>query len=137
MNMMSVKEHMQAQFPIIHPETELSQAIELLSEFNLIGAPVVDNNKRLVAYLSEHELLKPMLHASYHCDSSIKVSDVMRGEPLSVTGDTSLISLAEQMLGDKPKNYPVIDDDERVTGIITRTQVLRALAVAYNNCKAV
>ncbi|RLV58651.1 CBS domain-containing protein [Parashewanella curva] len=137
MNEMSVKEHMQAQFPIIHPETEISLAIDLLNSFNLIGAPVVDSNKRLLAYLSEHELLKPMLHASYHCDSGMTVADLMRGEPLSVSEDTSVITLAEQMLGDKPKNYPVVDENGRVTGIITRTRILSALAVVYNNCKAV
>ncbi len=132
-----VKDFMQPTFPIIHSDTEVTIAILKLKDYSLISAPVLDKDKKPVGYLSEHELLKPMLHASYHCDSNLRVSDVMRHESLTVQATTSLINLAEMMLGAKPKNYPVVNDNGQVIGIITRSHVLTALMTAYNDCQQV
>ena len=89
-----VQDFMQPTFPTIHADTEVTEAILKLKDYSLISAPVLDQNKRPVGYLSEHELLKPLLHASYHCDSNLKVSDVMRHESLTVNANTSLLNLA-------------------------------------------
>ncbi|MBM7071340.1 CBS domain-containing protein [Shewanella sp. 202IG2-18] len=132
-----VQDYMQPTFPTIHAETEITEAILKLKDYSLISAPVLDRNKKPVGYLSEHELLKPLLHASYHCDSNLRVSDVMRHDTLTVNANTSLLNLAEMMLGAKPKNYPVINEQGQVIGIITRSHVLTALMTAYNDCQQV
>lgn len=132
-----VQEFMQPTFPAIYSDTEITEAILKLKDYSLIGVPVLDKDKKPVGYLSEHELLKPLLHASYHCDSNLKVSDVMRHESLTVQANTSLLNLAEMMLGAKPKNYPVVNEDGQVIGIITRSHVLTALMTAYNDCQQV
>lgn len=132
-----MQEFMQPTFPAIYSDTEITEAILKLKDYSLIGVPVLDKDKKPVGYLSEHELLKPLLHASYHCDSNLKVSDVMRHESLTVQANTSLLNLAEMMLGAKPKNYPVVNEDGQVIGIITRSHVLTALMTAYNDCQQV
>ncbi|RJY10936.1 CBS domain-containing protein [Parashewanella spongiae] len=132
-----VKDFMQSHVPTINPETELSKAIDLLKKHHLIGSPVTDTDKKPIGYLSEHELLKPMLHASYYCDSNLKVSDVMRHESLTVSETSSLFNLAEKMLEAKPKNYPVVNEKGQIIGVITRTHVLAALSEAYNHCHPV
>lgn len=74
-----------------------------------------------------------MLKSSYHCDLVAKVKDCMRSEVLSVTPDTSVLQLAEQMLGPKPKVYPVLDNG-RVVGTINRTNVLGAINIYMQQC---
>lgn len=129
-----VKDHMQIQLPHITAETEVSTAIQLLQQHNLIGAPVLDQQNHAIGYISEHELLKPMLEASYYCDAPLIVSDIMSHQTVSVAEHESLVDLANKMLTARPKNYPVLNKDKKVIGIINRTHVVNALASAYNSC---
>lgn len=57
----------------------------------------------------------------------------MYREVLSVSPDLSIIELADLMKVGKPKAYPVIDND-RLVGIITRTDVLRAIGKNLDDC---
>ena len=44
-----------------------------------------------------------MLKEAYHCEQVAQVKDVMRKEVLAVGPDTSILDLAEMMMGQKPK----------------------------------
>ncbi|MFM9597995.1 CBS domain-containing protein, partial [Streptomyces scabiei] len=74
-----------------------------------LGAPVFDENKSLVGFISEQELLKPLMQNSYFCDGVVKVAQLMQTEVVTVNGDSNIIELAGQMKTGKPKNYPVVD----------------------------
>jgi len=129
-----VKDFMQHKLPNITPDTEMTTAIAELQKFKLLGAPVFDSNKFLVGFISEQELLKPLMQSSYFCDGVVKVSQLMQTEVVTVNGDTNIIELAEQMRPGKPKNYPVVDG-EKVIGMISRADVLKALYDNYLACQ--
>ena len=61
------------------------------------------------------------------------MSDCMHPDVISVGPDTSIIELADMMQVGKPKVYPVIDNGKLV-GIITRRDVLRAVAKNLDDC---
>jgi CBS domain-containing protein len=50
----------------------------------------------------------------------------MRNDVLSVTPNKSITDLAQEMLGAKPKIYPVVEQ-QRLVGIVTRRDILMAL----------
>ncbi|WP_372763290.1 CBS domain-containing protein [Pseudoalteromonas sp.] len=129
-----VKDFMQHKLPNITPDTEMTTAIAELQKFKLLGAPVFDNNKFLVGFISEQELLQPLMQSSYFCDGMVRVSQLMQTEVVTVHGDTNIIELAEQMKPGKPKNYPVVDG-EKVIGMISRADILKALYDNYVNCQ--
>ena len=129
-----VKDFMQHKLPNITPDTEMTTAIAELQKFKLLGAPVFDSNKFLVDFISEQELLKPLMQSSYFCDGVVKVSQLMQTEVVTVNGDTNIIELAEQMRPGKPKNYPVVDG-EKVIGMISRADILKALYDNYLACQ--
>jgi len=70
---------------------------------------------------------------SYFCQDTHIVSDCMHREVLSVSPDTSIIELADGMKVGKPKAYPVVDNGKLV-GIITRSDVLKAIGKNLNDC---
>ncbi|KNC65049.1 CBS domain protein, partial [Pseudoalteromonas rubra] len=70
---------------------------------------------------------RTMLEATYQNESHSIVADVMNTEPLCVSPDDSILKLADRMTADKPKLYPVCDDDCRLVGVISRTNVLYAI----------
>lgn len=129
-----VKDFMQRKLPHITPNTEMTTAISELQKFNLLGAPVFDDNKSLVGFISEQELLKPLMRSSYFCDGVVKVSQLMQTDVVTVNADTNIIELAEQMKTGKPKNYPVVEGDT-VIGLIGRSDVLKALFDNYVSCQ--
>ncbi|QYJ76946.1 MULTISPECIES: CBS domain-containing protein [Shewanella] len=133
MDSIKVREHMDRQAVLLKPEMTLATAVELLLENKKNGAPVVDSDKHLVGFLSQQDCLATMLKSSYHCDLTAIVADVMRTDVLQVSPDDSVLRLAEQMTGAKPKIYPVVDNG-KVIGIINRTHVLAAMNVYMQQC---
>jgi predicted transcriptional regulator len=51
----------------------------------------------------------------------------MRKDVLSVTPQSSVIELAQTMLQNKPKVFPVVADNGELLGTICRNEVLEAL----------
>lgn len=129
-----VKDFMQRKLPNITPDTEMTTAIAELQKFKLLGAPVFDNEKCLVGFISEQELLKPLMQSSYFCEGVVKVSQLMQTNVVTVSSDLNIIELAEQMQPGKPKNYPVVEGD-KVVGMINRADVLKALYDNYLSCQ--
>lgn len=92
-----------------------------------IGGPVVDANYHLIGFLSESDVLAKMLQSIYHNEHVTDVAALMRKEVLSVKPYDSVIELAQTMLQNKPKVYPVVDDDGNLLGTICRNDVLHAI----------
>ena len=67
-----------------------------------------------------------MINSSYYQDGSPSVQEIMSTKVSSVTLETSILQVAEMMLEQTPKIYPVCDG-EQLVGIIQRHQVLQAL----------
>ena len=92
-----------------------------------IGGPVINDKKQLIGFLSESDILAKMLASIYHNEHTTAVADLMHKEVLSVKPYDSVIELAQSMLGNKPKVYPVVDDDGHLLGTICRNDVLKAI----------
>jgi predicted transcriptional regulator len=58
----------------------------------------------------------------------------MHEDALSVSPEMSIIELADMMKVGKPKMYPVVDDKDKLVGVITRRDVLRAIGKTLNEC---
>lgn len=131
----TVIQHTIKQLPALSADTEITHAISELRKHRLLGAPVLNEQRELIGFISEHELLKPMLNSSYFCDGVIKVKDLMRTDVVAVDAHTSIADLAERMLLTQPKNYPVVENN-KVIGLINRSQILSALASSYLRCQS-
>lgn len=95
---------------------------------------MVDENKHVVGFLSEQDMIHKLLKVGYYCQDTNTVGDCMHKEVAAVTRDESVIKLAEEMLPGKPKVYPVIDENERLVGVISRRDILRAIAAQIDDC---
>ncbi|MBD1391283.1 CBS domain-containing protein [Neiella sp. HB171785] len=128
-----VRDIMQKQYPHIEVGSPLTNTVDLLREFGITGTPVVNARNQLKGFVSEQDCIRMLISASYFCDTTLKVEDVMSNEPLSVSPDMGLVDLAQQMVKAKPKIYPVVEDD-RVIGVVSRSDVMAALATALKSC---
>ncbi len=127
MESIQVKDYMNSYPVTFTPDMSVAEAALRFLKTKQIGGPVVDAEGKLVGFLSESEVLKEMLSAIYNNNLRANVSDIMRKDVLSVTPQSSVIELAQTMLQNKPKVFPVVADNGELLGTICRNEVLEAL----------
>lgn len=113
--------------------TNIKDAVAMMLKENVIGVPVIDEGKQLIGYLSEQDCVKDMLNDAFHCQEPGQVATAMQTNVLSVSPDTSIVEIAETIMTNRPKNYPVIEHGKLV-GLISRSDVLRALLENEEDC---
>ena len=109
----------------VYASTSIKDAVATMLREGVIGVPVIDNNKRLIGYLSEQDCVKDMLNDAFYSEEPGPVSSAMQTNVLSVSPETSIVEIAQTIMSNRPKNYPVITDGKLV-GLISRSDVLRA-----------
>ncbi|MED5388043.1 MAG: CBS domain-containing protein [Pseudomonadota bacterium] len=114
--------------------TELTEVVDILLQHKFTGLPVVDDHHKVVGFVSEQDCLRKLLISSYHCEGSLVVEEFMHDQPLTVHEEDSVVNVAELMVTQKPKIYPVVDDHGVLAGLLTREQVLRALKDSRRGC---
>jgi acetoin utilization protein AcuB len=94
--------------------------------------PVVDDAGKLIAILSDRDirLIRPSLAFVDKEEAlvqlwSMTVQQASVFDPIKVSSDTSLKETANLMLKWQVGGLPVVDKQEKVTGIITYTDILR------------
>ncbi|MBR7628359.1 CBS domain-containing protein [Aeromonas popoffii] len=132
--MLQIRDHMSRLTHSLTPRLGLAEALDKLHHSGLSGLPVLDEQKRLIGFLSEQDCIPSLLTGSYHCDTRTRVEDLMSHTPLSVAPDDSIVDLARQMSEAKPKIYPVLQGG-KVLGIISRHQVMQALNQQMKGCQ--
>lgn len=127
MRSMKVQDYMN-RYPLKFKRTmPIEEAVAMLVSTQQTGGPVVDAQGHVVGFLSEQDCLASMLKDTYHKEQTATVEDCMHAEVLKVNGDMAILDLAQQLGNQKPKLYPVIDYGGSLIGVISRTDVLRAI----------
>ena len=126
MHSILVRDYMDRNPHAINQLASVREAIGVLVNEGITGAPVIDDSKTLVGFISEHDCIRQLLNDAVYYDESAAIGAIMRTDLKSVTPDTSILTIAEAMGNGPPKNYPVVDNGKLV-GLISRAHVLRAL----------
>ncbi|HRP23581.1 MAG TPA: CBS domain-containing protein [Thauera sp.] len=121
-----VKDYMIGDHLAFTAQTDLLRAVHTLLEHRLSGAPVVDENNRLIGFLSEKDCLKAALDASYFRREAGSVQEFMSTDVTSISGDASLIDAIEMFIGDHYRCLPVVEGS-RLIGQISRVDILKGL----------
>jgi CBS domain-containing protein len=117
---------MSANLVTFTPQMDVLNALQMLVEHRISGAPVVDETGNVVGILSQKDCLKVVLDASYHGEWAGRVSEFMSRNAKTVEAETTILEVAEMFLQDEYRRYPVMEDN-RLIGQISRHDVLRAL----------
>lgn len=133
----------------VEPTMSVKDIAALMSEKRISGVPVVATDGRVVGIVSHSDLLHrheleteprrrwwlkvfidpDSLAREYTKTHGVKAADVMTRPVVSVGPDTDLADVAEALDSRNIKRVPVLVDG-RIVGLITRTDLVRALARA-------
>ncbi|WP_020410797.1 CBS domain-containing protein [Hahella ganghwensis] len=127
MENLKVSDCMSRKFVSFTPEMPVVEAAMNLVQNELIGGPVVNGEGALIGWISEQDCLGTVSQVMYYADRAATVSDIMRKEVLAAKTDDNLLDLASMMQQHKPKIYPVVDERQRVMGVISRRIILREM----------
>ncbi len=113
--------------PAIHADETIScrDARELLSRYNinaLIVTREIDGKDRLAGYISRQVIEK----AIYHDLDNVPIKEYMTTEIAAVGPDAEITEIQEKIIDNKQRVLPVTDND-RIIGVITRTDLLNIL----------
>jgi len=108
----------------IRDDTDYWKAFEIMQEKNLHHIPVIDENSAVVGILTRRDLKIASMHFK---EASVEVSEVMHSPVVTVTPDESLAEAARQMIDNGIGGLPVLGGSNQVIGILTETDLLRAL----------
>ena len=129
MESLQVKDYMSQRPVTFTTEMPVAEAVEKLLHSHQTGGPVVNEKRELVGFLSEQDCLRQMIESSYYREQVARVVDIMVKDVLAVKPYSSVLEVAQKMISEKPKVYPVVDDDGVLLGSISRAQVLNAIDV--------
>jgi CBS domain-containing protein len=122
----SVADFMSKRLVTLSKEMNVIDAIKKLLDHKITCAPVIDQKGHLIGMFSEKDGMSVFLESVYNQGMSGKVGDFMTSEIISVDSESSVVDLAEKFQKSTVRSFPVFDDTELV-GIISRTDILRAL----------
>lgn len=125
MKSVKVADYMTKRLVTFTPQTNVVEAMGMLLDKRISGAPVVDADGALVGILSEVDLLEVVIQDSYYNESAGIVADYMRTEVETVEPECDIYSLAERFRQQHRRRYPVVKNGKLV-GQISRRDVLRA-----------
>ncbi len=110
-------------YPVIsvRPDQTLAEVGETLTRYNINVALVMDG-PTLVGHITRQVVEK----ASYHGLRELPVSEYMSTEFTAVSPDTNIEEAQRRLIEHKQRILPVMED-QRVVGVITRTDLLNVL----------
>lgn len=132
---MLVKDRMKSPAVTITPEMPFQDALKLMREKGFRRLPVVNRHGELVGIVSERDLLyatpSPATSLSVwelnYLLSQLQVREIMTKHVITTTADTPIEDAAEVMAQRKIGGMPVVDDKNVVIGVITETDIFKAL----------
>ena len=111
--------------PIDH-DMDIFEAAKILIKKKISGIPIVDEDKNLLGFLSEKDVLKHAYSSKYESMPPGTVKDYMTTELITVELGTEIFDVLELFIKHPFQIYPVIHEGKFV-GVIQRSMALRAV----------
>lgn len=155
--MISVQEAMQKDVITLRRIDKIEEAAKILREKKISGAPVVDEDNKMIGIVSEGDIMRLLefhspnlnlilpspldlielpirmkseydeISAGLKKASLVLTQEIMTRKVVTIAPDKSISDAAELMDSRKVKRLPVVDEKGDMVGIITRGDIIGAL----------
>lgn len=122
-------------------ETPYKEIVETLAQNGVSAVPVIDEDRRVIGIVSEADLLhkmeftglEPHVHLLERRQRRVArakaagdiARDLMSSPAVTVSSGGSLPAVAKMMDDERVKRLPVVDEQGRLVGIVSRSDLLR------------
>jgi acetoin utilization protein AcuB len=132
---MLIRDWMSREVTTVSRDTSMLKASKIFKDNDFRRLPVVDEDGKLIGIVTDRDIKDASpskattldVHELYYLLSEIKIKDIMTSNPYTINIDDSLEKAAIRMLEKRVEGLPVVDDKNKVVGIITETDIFKAL----------
>jgi acetoin utilization protein AcuB len=131
---MLVKYWMSKPVITIDVNNSMNDAIKLLKKHNIGTLPVIKKDK-LVGIVTDRDLKRASasdatsleIHELLYLISRVKIKEIMTTDPITVPLDYTIEETADVLLKHKISGVPVIEHEDDIAGIITKSDIFRII----------
>ena len=139
----------------IKKDSSIEELSEILLKNKISGVPVVGSDGKIAGIVTEGDIIVQdtdlhfpryfkLLDGIIYLDSlnrfrdnlkkhlATKVEDIMVSKVRTISPETSISDIAELMLKQKINRLPVVDEEDKVIGIVTRADIVRSMIPKEN-----
>lgn len=151
---MQIKQVMYKKIYTVFPKATLKEAMKLMIKKKISGLVVINENKGLVGIISEKDIYRtlypsysefyasPVLFTDFEAqEKEIKnkltgdVESVMTRNVITVLPDDNVMKVGAIMLAKNIHRIPVLDQKDRLVGVVTRGCIYKTLFKKYLKLK--
>lgn len=134
----------------VKSDITVGELSNILLKNKVSGVPVVNKEDKLIGIVTEADIIKdnvkiqfpfyfdPLMVSAYIVDFekynenvkdylNTKVEDIMSQRVKTASPQTPINEIANIMANSKVNRVPIIDDDRKVVGIVTRADVIKSM----------
>ncbi|MEM0293349.1 MAG: CBS domain-containing protein [Saccharolobus sp.] len=108
----------------LKPETSLREASMIFYKESIRGAPVINQEEKILGILTTADIIKAFFEANYNA----KVSDYMKTNVITINENDDILDAIRKMIIYNVGRLIVVNNENKAVGIITRTDILRSIA---------
>ena len=123
----AVRDYMDLEVATLRPEMDILAAIDFLIASHVTGAPVVDDDNRVLGMLTEKDCLRLLALGSGDDVAQGTVADFMTTQLTVIEPRTNIYFAAGLFLSHNFRRIPVVEGGKLV-GAITRFDLVRAVS---------
>lgn len=126
MDKMSVREIMAKDLIVFKPTDDIYNAIDTLVKAEISGAPVVDDDGKLVGIISQKDCLRILANGVFHNDPAGAVNQYMTEAVMTIDPDMDIFTVVDIFLNTVYRRLPIVENNV-VVGQVSRRDILRAI----------
>jgi acetoin utilization protein AcuB len=146
----TVEDSMTEQVICLEKEDSLGKAVEVIQKRNFRHLPIVDEQRRFVGIVSDRDILRHLPFAKREPASQtevfrgdlfgvsskdpslkLRITKVMTRDVVSVLPSCSFNDAVKTLHDKRVSCLPVVDEEKKILGIVTVSDVLRTMLAAY------
>ncbi|MEJ2555761.1 MAG: CBS domain-containing protein [Anaerolineae bacterium] len=134
-----VKDWMTRDVVAVTPRTTLPEAHRLMADNQIRRLPVMENG-RLVGIVTRGDVRGAEASGAttlsiwelHYLLAKLKIEEIMTPDPVTISQGATISEAARVMLDYKISGLPVLDDDRKLVGIITESDIFRMVVQEWN-----
>jgi CBS domain-containing protein len=109
---------------VVSASDAVQRAAELMKQYDIGPLPVVDDesSRKLEGIITDRDIVVNVL-AQKKDSAKTKVSEVMTSDPVTCRESESINDALEKMSSYQVRRIPVVDDNNRIVGIIAQADI--------------
>jgi CBS domain-containing protein len=115
----------------VDPEATVYETLKKMAGHN-IGAVIVAQNDKIIGIFSERDYARKVVLMG-KTSRDTKVSSLMTDRIFTVTLSTTITECMKLMTDNRARHLPVLDEEEKLLGIISIGDVVNKIIQAQNN----